>query len=473
MKSDLIDYYSNLGLDLTRLACGCSVKIDLSQVVYPAIDLMRRELSKKGIFIKGREDADVFPRYIGERYDITRRTYDIEKLDFDPSDLRSLDPDRAVVMTALSSRNSFNPDNYIERTMKVYQQMIQNKVSFTIGKGHSIVGAATFDKEFMVFDFINEGKGPREGYIAANNDTMQLIDPTMYPGSDMQIAVTISNALNDLLSMGIYESISIYPVFDAPTEEMIEDIRGNMERYARKYHFSINEQEPLRRQGLILGATVTGETMKEPPLFYNQLKVGDRVMVHRSFGDLAPITLYLAGRMSSDDYFDALGLDLREVQKLKDDVLEVISIPNIEIAKVIHKYSPAFIEEFSEDEHIKITGDISGPGIYVFKELARKANVSIELRSLPLFNQEHAMAASSECLIPDGTAGTNGAVFMIASPGVIEVVEHDLRHRGYDPQVIGEVCEKGTNNVHVSEDINDIVTSTHLLNEFRIGPFGS
>jgi len=45
---------------------------------------------------------------------------------------------------------------------------------------------------------------------AANNDTIQIIDPAEDPGSCLQVAVALSNSLNDLFTVGAWRNIRIY-----------------------------------------------------------------------------------------------------------------------------------------------------------------------------------------------------------------------------------------------------------------------
>ncbi|MFZ8795745.1 MAG: hypothetical protein ACO2O2_17950 [Acidilobaceae archaeon] len=46
--------------------------------------------------------------------------------------------------------------------------------------------------------------------VATNNDTIQIIDPAEDPGSCLQVAVALSNSLNDLFTVGAWRNIRIY-----------------------------------------------------------------------------------------------------------------------------------------------------------------------------------------------------------------------------------------------------------------------
>jgi len=60
-------------------------------------------------------------------------------------------------------------------------------VRVRIGKGHSIVSTRE-GAEFALVDFISASKG--DAYLLANNDTIQIIDPTEDPGNYRQTTET-------------------------------------------------------------------------------------------------------------------------------------------------------------------------------------------------------------------------------------------------------------------------------------------
>ncbi len=304
----------------------------------------------------------------------------------------------------------------------------------------------------------------------ANNDTIQVIDPTDDPGSSAQTYVAISNSLNDLVTLGAYENLQVYPVLDAPTPELFDQLQGHMKEFCSRWGIQLELRESINRGKLLIGATVVGQNTHELPIFSEKLEAGMKILVSRAFGDLAPINVYLSC-LADEEYLKALekeGFSLKEVEKAKNSVIETMKTPNISIGKIIHKYSPAFGQEFKKDDHIADTGDVSGPGIYIFKELAEQAKVDVKLDGIPLTYPDYVRFASNNYLMDNGTAGTNGAVAIVASEDVIEQVKPELAREGYRPEVIGSILGKGEGKVFVGEEVRKLISSRNLLDEFII-----
>ena len=143
--------------------------------------------------------------------------------------------------------------------------------------------------------------------------------------------------------------------------------------------------------------------------------------------------------------------------------------PNLKVAEIINKYLPEFGSSFDINEHVLATGDLSGPGIMIFKEHANNAGVDISLDNLPLRYPEFVKYATENFLMDNATAGTNGAVAVIASPNIISNISSELKSTGYDPRVIGTILGKGNGTVKISKDVNDMIASDILLNQLTIG----
>lgn len=441
-------YFNDMNIDPRKLACGCSVKIDLDRVVYPALREIRGPLEAKGIALAAREDADISLKY-GEPK-IMRRIYRSNE----PSvnGLREFNPERAITLTSIYRVH--DPEVLKQRWLNLYEQIAAQGVRMTVGKGHTIE-AYSKDDEFTLFDFYKTGDGREDptGYLVVNNDTIQLIDPTLDLRDEAQIATAFSNALNDLFSLGAVENLRLYPVYAAPDPTLREALLENMSAYAERYDMELVEQEPVSERTLLLGVTAFGETGKQTPTFYDHLERGDRILVHRPLGDLAPINLYIDGLIMGPDYLGELGFDPEALREMKDQVIEVMSRPNLEVGRLINRYSPAFDESFDPDRYIKVTGDLSGPGIRIFQEIAELAGVDVDLEEIPIQYERAVQVATEQFIIPNGTSGTNGAVAIIASERVIEQVRRELEALDYDPQVIGTVTAKraGTGTLSVPE----------------------
>lgn len=463
MAEDIAEYYEGLGINLFGLACGCAVKVSLVDVVYPALERIRPKLEKMGIILSRREDADIFRRTKGLR--VFRRVYNINSPVIDELEFN---PERAIAVFSVQQRNAFDPEVFAEKLLSIYVGLAKRVDRLVVGKGHSIVGARSPEQEVAVLDFIRSEGEQIEGYTLANNCTVRMLDPTDRPSSPTQVEAILSNSLNDLFSLGVTDNIRIYPLFDMPKDELLMETESNIASFCKKYGFSLKATDPLGIGDILMGATVIGETSKEVPAFKSHIREGDRILIHRPVGDLAPINLYLAALLYGEEYADSLGFSLKELERAKNMVLEVMREPNLRVARIISEYCPEYSQEFDESRHIKETTDLSGPGIYVFKELAEAAKVDIRIDGIPLMNEEIVRAAVREFLMPNGTTGTNGAIAIIASEEVIENVYNDLRSHGYRPEIIGTVLERGDGRVFIPADVAELVSAKSLLDKFEV-----
>lgn len=451
---EIREYLEELNLDPHKLACGCSVKIDLDSLVYPALNEIRPKLKRLGIKLAPREDADISPM---AGYPVVKREVYSPQDTFDFKELKNFDPKRAISLTSVHRPQK--PDQLKKRWLTIYQKLASLGIELTVGKGHTIQAYSPQD-EFILFDFfkIDSSEKKSKGYLVANNDTIQLIDPTIELGAYEQVACALSNTLNDLFALGATDKIQIYPVYAAPNVDILAQIEENIKNYCLEYGFTLLKSEPLPYHAPLLGATVFGQTKHKPPIYYEKLKGGDLVLVHRPFGDLAPINLYISGLMMGDGYLNDLGLTPAEVEEAKKERIGVMARPNLEVGKLINQYSPKEDEEFDPDKHLKATGDLSGPGIDIFKELAQKAKVDLRLWDLPLVNQAMVKAASGDYLLPNGTSGTNGAIAMVGSRKVIREVENELRNLGHDPQVMGEIMGPGVGRLFLPPKSKEVIS---------------
>ena len=463
---DRVARYREMGMDPLRWVAGCAVKVDLTTIVYPALRRLRPTLKEFGVTIGHREDADIFP-LSGEEPIVTRRIYNPKNPSVNLEDLKRINPNRAISLVQVHQRNAENDKTFGDWLLSVYGAIGKAKVDFWVGKGHSIITAYP-DAEFALFDFIAHKNGRSEGWTLANNDTIQIIDPTVDPGTAEQTEVAICNSLNDLVTLGCYEDLKLLPVIDAPNAELEHRILEHTRTFARKHDIDFVDAESPNRKKLLIGATFVGNMRKEPPIKTETLKAGMKILVSRPFGDLAPINVYLS--VLADEAFlkslEEQGSSIEEVQDAKSEVIATMRHPNLKIGKIINEYLPDYGEEFDTSEHIASTGDISGPGILIFKELADKAKVDITLENIPLSYADYVKFASENFLMDNATAGTNGAVAIIGEEGLIGEIEGKLRKEGYDPKIVGTINGKGNGTVRVPEQVREMIAANAQLDEF-------
>jgi len=466
--SKRVEEYRSLGVNPFSLATGCAVKVDLLTVLYPAIRSIRGELEKLGMSIAPRRDADIFWGSI-EGFTLVREIYRGEE-DVDQGRLRALSPQRAIVLAQIYQRVADNPESLAKVVRPIYTKVAQASPGIIVGKGHSIVTADP-KAQFIAFDYIKVGEKGGGGLVVGNNDTIQIIDPAEDPGSYRQAAVALGNSLNDLYTLGAWRNTVIAPVIDSPSDDLRKKIEGNMKRYAENIGAKVVDTPQPNAGSLLMGATVFAETDRRPPFFYERISPGMEVLVTRPIGELASINVYMMCMLDRDiaeELSRQYGIGVERLLEIKEGIVEMMARPNIDVAKVIEKRLPYLDEEFDPERHIAATTDVTGPGIYVIKELAELSNASIRVERIPLLSPELSEFATRNYIIPNATSGTNGAAVIIASRRVIEDIEAELRERGEEPVRIGRVVSKGEARVVAPSTIRKYISAKAYLREFDL-----
>lgn len=462
-----VKQYKELGINPLALATGCAVKVDLLKVVYPAIGKLKPKLRSKGLTIAPREDADVFSKM--EEIKLYRRIYPLGTSSINVEDLKRISPSRAIAVIQVYQRYANNPEAFLKMLTPLYLKIAETGMNIYLGKGHSIITPFEED-QFALFDFIKLSGKRLEGFTAVNNDTIHIIDPTEEPGDYKQISGALSNSLNDIFVLGFCENLRIAPVINAPKEELREKIWKHVETYARKHSIKILEVPQPTKGRLLMGSTVIGDSLKHPPTFENNVNRGMKIIATRPFGELAPINVFLSTIIDETiiDDLEEYGITFKELEEMKNIAVNTISTPNIEVAKIINKYLPEYGESFNPEEHIALTTDITGPGIYVIRELAEKANVSIKLHEIPLLSPRLSEIATKLYIIPNATSGTNGAYIIIASDSIADDIVKDLRFKGLKARIIGEVVSKGQPKVIAPKTLKNYVNDQRVLGKFEL-----
>jgi selenophosphate synthase len=450
-----VEKYTRMGLNPLSLATGCAVKVDLIDTVYPALDRIRTKLLENNIEISPREDTDIF---------VSREEETVKRLinggDFDA--------DRAVSLVQVSQQTASSPEKFAEFLLRVYTS-VRTRRRLVVGKGHSIV-TTNPRGEVAVLDLIRLDGGELKSYTLANNDTIQIVDPLDDPGSQVQVDVAVSNALNDLFTKGAFQDLKMIPVADAPDPELKRTLLSNFESFSKRYNVGlVNEVQPDTGT-LIIGATVIGRTDHELPTFYNEVEEGMEVLVTRPVGELTPINVHL-WVMTVPELLDALesrGISLRRVEEVKDRALKLMAVPNFATARVIYDHLPEFGRPFDKESHVAMTTDVTGPGIFVVKEFAEKAGVDVELHEIPVIDRDICEFATENFIIPNSTAGTNGATVIFASRRVIDEVAQELEREGLEPRVIGKVLRKGNGTVYVKRELFKLIHRENILKHFKV-----
>ncbi len=467
---EMIERYEELGLNPLSLATGCAVKVDLIRVVYPALRDINEEIRDSGLKIMPREDADIVETS-DEGVELLRGIYRLGKeTDLQPEEIRRIKPERCIVLVQVYQRYADDPEKFRELLEPIYLNLARAGLEIYLGKGHSI--STPFENDdFILIDYIKSIEGDRHQYTIINNDTIHIVDPTNPPTDYRQVAGALSNSLNDVFILGGYRNIRIAPVVNAPDDEIKSELWRNIENYGSRYGFEVIEdiQQPSRGR-LLLGATVMAETDREPPVFYQYVRPGMKIIASRPLGELATINVYLAAILNEAIHRDleGLGYDLSRIEKDKEEVFSLISKPNIGFARAIQRYLPEYGSNYDPDEHILAATDVTGPGIYVIYELAERMNARLRIDKIPLLKPFYSQYASSNYLMLNATSGTNGGHIIVAPDNITEDIMGDLRREGYQPIVLGEVSEVGQIGVEITPEVKRYVKDRRILEKLII-----
>jgi len=449
-----VEEYKKLGVNPLSLATGCAVKVDLVDVVYPAISSVRDRLREIGVEIWPREDADVF---------VTRKL-SVKRL-IDGGSFRA---QRAVSLVQVNQRTASDPKLFGDFLYHVYSS-VRAGGKLVVGKGHSIVTAKP-QGEVAILDMMRLEGSPEKSYTLANNDTIQIIDPAEPPDSKLHTKVALSNSLNDLFVKGVWQNIRVIPVVDSPSPELRQRIETNFQEFSGEIGAELIPEVQPEKGTFMVGATVIGETDHEPPSFYGEVREGMQVLVTRPMGELTPINLYMWVMINPEmlEDMEKAGIDLSRLKRAKAEALRLMAKPNLDVAKVLYDHLPEFGKSFDPSVHVAMTTDVSGPGLMVVKEFAERAGVNVEIHEVPVIDHEICKFATENFVIPNSTASTNGATVIFAEKRVIDDVAQELRRLGHSPQVIGEVKGRGASKVRVSRKVYELIHRTSILNQFEV-----
>ena len=457
--------YASIGVNLTSLALGCSVKVDLYNVLYPALSIVKRESGRLNIKIAPREDVAVLR---GSELGLMRIITSVDSPKIPISAINDFNPDALILLVEAFQGNASDPDSFASIMIRLFRELAGVNRELVIGKGHSIVSTQP-NASIHVLDFVKT-RNKDDSYTLVNNDTIQIIDPMDEIASRRQVSVAINNALNDLFSKGAFKDLEFYPVYDAPSEYK-RKLHSEVEAYINELGGKLHDVEQPSLGYLLIGSTVAGRLDKEPPMFYSEIKEGFKIIVTRPFGELSIVGTYVALHVDEElyDKFEREVMSVDELEGIKEYALNQMAKPNIDVARVIYEHLPELGQKFSSDDHVAATIDISGPGIFVFKELAEAANVKIKLSNIPLISPEVAEFAASNYIISDATAGTNGAVALVVSSKLADAVLSELEKiPGLKPMTIGEVVGKGDGTLIVPDYVNRYIKDKVMLTKLTV-----
>ncbi|HKR72553.1 MAG TPA: hypothetical protein VJR94_00425, partial [Candidatus Nitrosocosmicus sp.] len=194
--------------------------------------------------------------------EIIRRIYKVDE-EFRHEDLKTK---KAVTILKYDKKVVYDDDLMVEEIKKI-SNSIDSKIE--IDKLSIIPTNAKKDFHFILFDHIKSHRGNKTGYTVVTNSNTQATDVTQSIRSPIHMEISLTEAINLLNLVGCTKDIKLYPIYDAPNDEMLDEIRRNIDSFTIKYNYTFEDYSSLKFGGLFFGTTAVGNTHKELPNKYD------------------------------------------------------------------------------------------------------------------------------------------------------------------------------------------------------------
>jgi selenophosphate synthase len=423
-------------------------------------DLLESSLNK----IKGTnwkiipEWFDWFSKSERKNPEVTRRIYNL-------SDLYVQQSETGIKKAlAIIQLNKEIVDNQ-EKRLNLLSNIINSIKSKCITKKISVINTSS-KKQFALLDFVETRRGNKVGYIIANNYITQVTDVLSSPESDLHCKITVAGVIENLNLLGCIDEFKIFPIYDAPKEEMLDVTRQNLDSITLSNNIYMEDYSSLKIGNLFFGATATATTYKEIPTRYTEIEEEMNVIITDKFGSIIPLSLFLLTKINEENIsvFEKHGIAISKLENEKNNIINNLSHPRFELGKLINKYCPAFEGKFDKASHITAVFPILTQGILAIKKIVDYIDHEIIIDKIPIKHKEMSSYAVKEYLVQHSTSSFNGCHLIIASRECTDSIIQDLKKIHLEPEVIGTVGKKGKPLLN----IKDIEIDKYILRRSKI-----
>lgn len=444
-----VDQYRKLGFDPLRWIPTCSNEVD-SQILKSAL----AEVKKSSIRVSP-SWFDSFYHIDGKMPELTRRTYSLTNPVVD----KEVEVKRALAIFRVhTGAGEYTPllSEALHNFFKAFSAKVLVSCASAALTEHT-------DAQFGMLDYIELHRGDKVGYMPGVTFVTQVTDVTRSPDSDVHsnIAMTSAIELLNLLGCGIQSSFKIFPVYDAPSEEILDTIRSNLDAFTSRYNLAMEDYSSLKIGRLIYGTSAMASTTKELPTWYDQIEEGMEIVITNKFGGLPAMSLYTLARMDSENIikYEQNGVSFAKITEARDEAIKNLSEPHFALGKIIAKYCPDFGTPFDKNAHITAVQPVGSRGVFALGALAELATSHLLINELPVRNQEIAKFATKEFLVENATASINGCHLIVATKDAASLIMEDLKKHNFEPRRIGFVAKKGSASVSLPQDASQFVAS--------------
>jgi len=390
--------------------------------------------------------------------EVTRRIYNLSELYVQQSETGIK---KALAIIQLNKEIIDNQ----EKRLDLLSNLINSIKSKCITKKISVIN--TFSKkQFALLDFIETRRGNKIGYMIANNYITQITDVLCSPESDIHCKITVAGVIENLNLLGCIDEFKIFPIYDAPREEMLDVIRQNLDSITLSNNIYMEDYSSLKIGNLFFGASATATTYKEIPTRYTEIEEEMNVIITDKFGSLIPLSLFLLTKINEENIsvFENQGIVITELENEKNNIINNLSHPRFELGKLINKYCPPFEGKFDKASHITAVFPILTQGILAIKKLVDYIDREIIIDKIPIKNKEISSYAVKEYLVQHSTSSINGCHLIIATRECTDSIIQDLKKIHLEPEIIGKVGKKGKPLLN----IKDIELEKYILRRSKI-----
>jgi len=423
-------------------------------------DLLEFSLNK----IKG-TNWKILPEWFDWFYKSERKNPEVTRRIYNLSDLYGQQSETGIKKAlAIIQLNREIIDNQ-EKRLDLLSNLINSIKSKCITKKISTINTSS-KKQFALLDFIETRRGNKVGYIIANNYITQITDVLRSPESDIHCKITVAGVIENLNLLGCIDEFKIFPIYDAPKEEMLDVTRQNLDSITLSNNIFMEDYSSLKIGNLFFGASATATTYKEIPTRYTEVEEEMNVIITDKFGSIIPLSLFLLTKINEENIsiFENHGIVITELENEKDNIINNLSHPRFELGKIINKYCPTFEGKFDKTSHITAVFPILTQGILAIKKLVDYIDHEIIIDKIPIKNKEMSSYAVKEYLVPHSTSSINGCHLIIATRECTDSIIQDLKKIHLDPEVIGKIGKKGKPLLN----IKDIELDKYILRRSKI-----
>jgi selenophosphate synthase len=452
-----IEEYRRLGFDPLRWIPTCSNQVD-DEILQASLNEIKRSTIKL-------EPTwfDSFYYMDGKNPELTRRLY--YNLD-NPDVEKEAEIKRALLMFRIHTEIG-NDSVFLSEMIRKFLKSFRFKV---ISK--KVVMSLTVNREsqFALLDYIRLSRGDKVGYTSANNSTTQITDPTLSPESEIHSDIALTMAMENLNLLGCTSGFRVFPIYDAPTENLLDTIRKNLDAFTSRHNLAMDDYSSVRVGSLFFGATAVANTLKEQPIRYEQVEEGMQIVIPSKLGTIPAISIYILAQMDEENIskIEDNDISLDFLTTAKDEVLKSLSEPRFSLGKVISRYCPDFGTQYDKHSHITAVYPIMTDGILAVAKFARLVSAQIIINNLPMKYDEIARFAAKELLVENATAASTGCHMIVATENVANLIMEDLRKHNFEPSVIGFVAKKNTPGLKIEADIDRYVSSKAKLTKLNL-----